>query len=301
MDNRLLSAVEELFVDYEDSSELKDLKEEIAINLQERVSELVDKGMKYEKAVEIALKELGDISEAANSISKQKHKELIGELYFNRKPLDRTHVIGYTVAGVIALFGIITAMIVGFHTGGIKESMSTLMVFILPPGCAFIYLGLTQETISSYAMKPKRALLYSLSGGLILTGFFLSALVIFNGVKWGDLPWNSIVEYKFMLLQANAVSVLGICLVFLLPALTLLCYLLLSEKDRYKPWVREQQLRWTQEYDERFGFSSGALWISAVAVFLLVGMLMKWSIAWIVFLFALAGQLLILRQHGRAK
>lgn len=51
--------VDRLFQGYEDTLELRDFKEEIAINLQERIKELQNRGITSDEAFEMAVAELG--------------------------------------------------------------------------------------------------------------------------------------------------------------------------------------------------------------------------------------------------
>src|SRR5690606_14863046 len=105
--------VDRLFQDYEDTQELRDFKEEIIINLQERIKELESKGLTAEEAFAKATAELGDITAIADQISKQKRKEIIGQMYVGRKvPMDKWHAVGFVVCGGAILFGILAALVV---------------------------------------------------------------------------------------------------------------------------------------------------------------------------------------------
>jgi hypothetical protein len=81
-----------------------------------------------------------------------------------------------------------------------------------------------------------------------------------------------------------------------------LVFLVLTEKDRLKPWAQEQRNEAVKrEYEmfsdpavaARFGLFSGAIWIFAFGFFVLLGFIIGFKFSWIVFLFAIAVQLLI--------
>ena len=120
MDVKVQVYIDRLFRDYEDTPELKDFKEEIAINLQERIKEFKNQSESDEKAFEKAAAELGDITKIADQISRQKRKEVIDQMYVHsRIQVDKKHAVGYAAAGAIALFAIISAFTTYFSTGEI--------------------------------------------------------------------------------------------------------------------------------------------------------------------------------------
>ena len=98
---------------------------------------------------------------------------------------------------------------------------------------------------------------------------------------------------------------LGLCLPFALPALGLLAFLILSEKDRLKPWARERNIREAQYLfaspaaEQRFGLFSAAVWIFAAALFFIGGFTLGFRFSWVVFIIAVGMECLLLALTGQ--
>lgn len=71
--------VDDLFHGYESTAELEDFKEEIIINLKDRVQDLEKAGKSSDEAFAEAVSELGDITAIADDLSREKRKEIIGK------------------------------------------------------------------------------------------------------------------------------------------------------------------------------------------------------------------------------
>jgi hypothetical protein len=99
----------------------------------------------------------------------------------------------------------------------------------------------------------------------------------------------------------NLISALGLLIPFGLPGAALLAFLVLTEKSRFKPWMRERIAQSIETGYERisgpsavrWGLFSGAVWIGATACFLLFGFLGGFTYSWTAFLFALALQMVL--------
>ena len=98
------------------------------------------------------------------------------------------------------------------------------------------------------------------------------------------------------------VPMVSMIIPFILPGIGLLVYLCLSEKDRLKPWAkdfrdktaaREMALWNDPAVATRFGMFSGAIWIFAIGLFLLLGFIISFKFSWLIFIFAVAFQLVI--------
>lgn len=276
--------VEDLFKGYEDSPALRDFKEEIATNLQERMRDLQSKGLNADDSFTKAVAELGDITDIADQISRQKRNEIIERMYIHSKTkVGMKHAIGYAVAGGVGLFGVVVAFITYFTTGQIFHGVSTLIPFLVPSVAGFVFLGLTQETSSNMPMPWLRALIYAIASGVILFGLINSTMMYFMDQR---------------MLQA----VLGTLIPFVIPGLGVLAFLLLTEKPRYKPWVIEEQKAMMAHYAQKYadprraeqrGLLSGALWIFTIAMFIVLGFAVGFKYSWVVFLFAIAIEVLI--------
>lgn len=276
--------VDDLFAQYQDSDDMADFKEEVCGNLQARMDYLEKKGLTQEEAFQKAAAELGDISEIADQISNEKRKEVIGTMYMKtRSYMDKWHVIGYTAAGGLLGLGIILALLAYFSSYNPTALAGSLLVFFIAPVCGFVFLGLTQETATNYPMHWLWALFYTAAVGVILFGLIVFAIVFLSADR-----------------EINAA--LGSLIPFVLPGAVVLCFLLLTEKSRHKPWVVEQETLWAERTKEqfadphtatRFGLYTGALWILAIALFITLGFIIGFRYSWLVFLFVIALQLLI--------
>lgn len=84
--------VEGLFSDIPDSSEKENIKQEIVLNLEEKVQDLVDAGKSEEDAINKSIVEFGDIGEIKNDLmnvpgaktqSKKKKTNYVNNLWFS--------------------------------------------------------------------------------------------------------------------------------------------------------------------------------------------------------------------------
>ena len=287
--------VDSLFKGYEETAALADFKEELLGNLNAKIESLVKKGMDANAAFTRASAELGDVSALADELSLKKRKEVFEEVYMDiRNFMNAKRVAGYVVFGGLALFGIITALIVlfsenwldsGFNMAGVFGSA---MPFLTAAVAGFTWLGLTQETASAYPVSKKRAAWYAAGAGLIVFGLLTIPIILFGGgLNGGGLE------------VLGAISVL---IPFVLPGIGVLVFLGLTEKDRLKPWAkdfrdkavkREMEMWSDPAAAARFGMFSGAIWVFAAGVFILLGFLIGFKFSWLVFIFATAFQLVV--------
>jgi len=310
--------VQSLFSDYEETENLKNFMEEIQSNLDARVASLVRKGLAEQDAFDKACTELGDISVLAKEFSLKKRREVFEEVYMDvRKYMTPRRVAAYVIFGVIAVLGIIIAFISFFVTrvpivtdislfpgwpfdearsvwpfgkgGGILVFTGTLFPFIVAAIAGFTFLGVTQETRTHFPLSRKRAAWYTVAAGLISFGLFVTLLTYFAVV-----PFDS-ASFVNMAWVATLIP-------FVLPGGGILCYLLLTEKKRFKPWaaslhektVKQEMEMWEDPATaSRFGMLSGAIWIFALALFFLLGFLVGFRYSWVIFIFAVGIQLLV--------
>lgn len=284
--------IDSLFSDYEETSALIDFKEELKSFLDERIKALVKSGMDEKDAFEKATNELGDISAVADEISRKKKQEILAEMYMKtRHYMPTWRIVLYILCGTVFGFGVIVAALSGFFTGDINASLGSLLVFGVVPILGFLFLGLTQETAVHEPMDWKRALLYVIAAGVFLFGVIVFIITYFEDSA--GLPY--------------AIATL---IPFILPSSAFGAFLILTEKDRSKPWVkkqREEYIKRSRErfgdpaQEERFGLFSGALWIAAIAVFILLTMLFGLKFSWLAIAAALIGQMLVLGMFTKSK
>jgi uncharacterized membrane protein YbhN (UPF0104 family) len=291
------SYIDSLFSGYEETGTLRDFKEELQSNLDDRVKSLMDKGADEKAAFDKAARELGDISVLADQISLRKKQEIFEDAYMGvRNYLKPLRVGLYVAAGACFIMGIVIALTVYF-TGEDQSAfdafwepnkklvgaLGVLMVFIPLSAAAFTFLGITQETASRYPRPVKRGLWYVLATAALSAGTVLFPLTYFAADRG--------------LMEAVATLI-----PFIIPGLSLLIFLVLTEKDYRKPWAKERfekEARASREMwrdpvtAARFGMASGAIWIFAIGFFLLFGFSMGFHVSWLVFIFAVAVQLLV--------
>jgi hypothetical protein len=201
----------------------------------------------------------------------------------------------YVVFGALALFGIVAGFVTYFATRieldtalNLTSAFGALMPFIVAAVAGFTYLGLTQETASAYPLSKKRATWYTIAAGLIAFGIGAMPVTYFSS--------------KFAGTSFEVLTTIAILIPFVLPGGGIVAFLVLTEKDRLKPWARElhagamkrEMELWSDPATAaRFGMFSGAIWIFAIGLFLLLGFTRGFKFSWLVFIFAVAIQLLV--------
>lgn len=284
--------IDSLFSDYQETLELTDFKEELKSFLDERIKSLIKSGLDEKDAFEKATSELGDISVVADEFSCKKKQEILSEMYLKtRHYMSTCRIILYVLCGAILCFGAIVAALSGFFSGDINASLGSLLIFGVIPILGFLFLGLTQETAVHEAMGWKRAFLYVLSAGVFMFGVIVFIITYFEDSA--GLPY--------------AIATL---IPFILPSLALGTFLVLTEKDRSKPWViqqREKYMKYSFEcfgnpaQEKRFGLFSSALWLAAIAAFILLTILFGLKFSWLAIVAALIGQMLVLATFTKSK
>ncbi|MDR0878201.1 MAG: permease prefix domain 1-containing protein [Treponema sp.] len=289
--------VDSLFSGYEQTDALADFTEELRSNLDDKISNLLKKGMDAQAAFDKATTELGDISALADEISLKKRQEVFEDAYMDIKQyMKPPRVVGYVAFGVTLLFGIIVALIVYFTDGnylpmedflGTAEHLTgvfaSFMPFFVAAVAGFTFLGLTQELADSYPVSKKRAVWYAAAAAVLAFGISIFPVVYFAE-------------------EAGLMPAIATLIPFVLPGGGLLAFLVLTEKSRLKPWAqaryaetikREHELWRDPATADRFGMFSGAIWIFAFAVFMTLGFLIGFKYSWLAFVFATAIQCVV--------
>jgi hypothetical protein len=89
-----------------------------------------------------------------------------------------------------------------------------------------------------------------------------------------------------------------------MPALGIFTFLLLTEKPRSKPWIRQMEEKYGRLCDESFGILCGCLWLTMTGIGVTIGMFVSWWSSLLVIPFACAAQCLLLYftiSHSRNK
>jgi len=292
--------VDSLFEGYEETAALADFKEELLGNLNAKVESLVRKGMDDRTAFARASAELGDVSALADEMSLKKRREVFEEVYMDiRRYMSTGRIAAYVVFGMLALFGKAAGAIAFLSTEGdmnltMTGLFASMMPFMVAAAAAFTFLGVTQETASTYPMGRKRAFWYGLAAALIAFGFFTMPMVFFGSQYPGEF-------FDGLLSQELAVvGTVSMLIPFVLPGIGLLAFLRLTEKNRMKPWARKKAGE-TGETRKRFELFSGAIWIFAIGIFLFAGFMGGWAWSWLVFIFATGFQVLLPAILGKGR
>jgi hypothetical protein len=248
-------------------------------------------------AFDKAAAELGDVSALADEISLKRRREVYEEAYLGiRRYMKAPRVAAWVISGALLLSGLTAAAIayVSLPLAGLGRPeqygglFGTIMVSLCLTVPAFCFLGLTQESASRYPMSKKRAAWYALAAFLLSAGVSLLPLTYFSA---GYTPPG-----------LAAAGALGVLMPFAIPGAALLVFLCLTEKDRSKPWARELRSGALKREMEiwndpatanRFGLFSGAIWIFAAGLFLVLGFTIGFRFSWLAFVFATAFQLLL--------
>jgi hypothetical protein len=312
--------VDSLFEGYEETAALADFKDELLGNLNAKIENLTKKGMDTEAAFAKASAELGDVSALANELSLKKRKEVFEEVYMDtRKYMSTGRVAAYVILGVVAVFGIIAAFVTlfatkstGFNTHrDMTGFFGVIMPFLTAAVMGFTYLGVTQETASTHPVSKKRGAWYATAAGLIAFGLLTMPIIFFGSKFAGEIfaktmgePFEVTIPFSTIAIGnlESLIPIISLMIPFVLPGIGLLVFLILTEKDRLKPWAKEFHTKaveremaiWQDPATAmRFGLFSGAIWIFAVGIFILLGFLVGFKFSWLVFVFTVAIQLLV--------
>lgn len=293
------SYVDSLFNGYEETKNLAEFKEELTSHLNDKIADLVKNGSSENEAFAKASAELGDISAIADEMSLKKKQEVYSEMYMGtRKYLTPKRTLLFVLGGAVIFFGLLISALTWFSTEDSHASLASGMFFVALGTGLLTYMGLTQETASNNPMPWKRAIVYAVSVSLFLFGLlcgvmvYLAIMAELNPADFASHGWEHSLQ------NLGFTSAIGVLLAFVLPSAALFIYMTLTEKDRAKPWVKQMREKEAALFANpatqmRFGLFSGAIWITAIALFVLIGFAASFKISWLVFLFAVAVQLLV--------
>ncbi|MDR1136346.1 MAG: permease prefix domain 1-containing protein [Clostridiales Family XIII bacterium] len=276
--------IDSLFSGYEKTAGLSDFMEELESNLNDRIASLKQKGMGEQEAFDKALAELGDISSLADDLSLKRKQDVFSEMYMKtRNYISPVRMALYVICGALIGFGLITGVAAWLFSSVLDAFLGTALIFCGSGVLVVVFLGLTQETSANEAMSWKRALWYVLSVGALIFGVFVFVNAYFT--KGAGLP----------------VAIASL-IPFFLPGMSLGVFLILTEKDRSKPWVAELRREAVKSAmhpfgspgrEERFGLICGALWIAGIAGFVLLTITVGFKFSWLALVAALVVQLLV--------
>ncbi|WP_368654634.1 permease prefix domain 1-containing protein [Ornithinibacillus sp. 4-3] len=283
--------IDKAFEAYEDTAELHDFKEELLTNLQERVDNLIASGTTRNDAMKKIEIEFADVNKIADEMSLSKKKEVFEYQYMSlRHFISKPRAAIYTILAVLTLFGIIIAFQGFFASNKIEAFIGSLFVFLAIPIAGFVYMALTQETATRNPMRPVRASIYGIATFVLLFGALLVPMLIFGEAK-------------------SLAAAFGVLIPFALPSIGVLSYLIITEADHRKSWVKKvetAEMEWAKEFQNSgnaaaFGIITAAIWVLAIGAFVLLLLLKLWIYSWIPFVLAFALMMFALAFYMKKK
>jgi hypothetical protein len=293
MDDTITNAIDAVFAEYENTAELCEFKDEICLYVTEHIKELLKNGVNEKEAISRALEKLGDVTEAANLVSRKKRNEVIMQAYMRKVPIGIKHAIGYALSALILLAGLMSAGSVWFGGDRPIAVTSSLLPFVLISVSGFVFFGLTQETKKRYPLSWKRSLFYVVSAILLIAGIFVCITSLWEEPFVFRFDYEAHGYESPVLRDAKLADMLaGGVLPFIVPGLALFIFLIVTENDRRKEWVFKQDMNLATQ-NKTFASYSAALWFLALGIFFVIGFAVNWPISLVTFIFAGAGQCLI--------
>ncbi|GLV67530.1 hypothetical protein Bmyc01_61990 [Bacillus mycoides] len=210
LDERIQEYINKQFMDVKGTQQLFDMKEELFINLKERISDMIKEGYTEEDAFKKGIISIGDLSDLVEEMQSYGQDEMKQSI--DSKEAQHMSTKGMIGGILLFLFGIFASSIANYLLGS-QLFWITSCLFTVPGMLLIIYGLLIKETRKRYAMNKTRARRYILAIGTFLYGSCISIIVY-------SLPLELVALVLFM------VSIL-ISLAILLP-------LLLAGRSRLK-------------------------------------------------------------------
>ncbi len=211
LNNKITTYIDNLFSGVGSTHQLFDLKEELAINIKEKTLDFKSRGMDDDQAFKEAVISMGDLGGLVEDMRKLGQDTAKQSVYSTMTA--RISTAGIIIGVLLILFGLfVIAMLHFMGLSGTEVTGSG--IFIVAGGMLFTYSVLTRETTKKYAMNKIRAAFYALSVGLLLFGFFTSAVARY---ATGEIYIS-----------------IGSLMVFFLAGIGLLLFLILTGTDRGK-------------------------------------------------------------------
>lgn len=171
LDERIQEYINKQFMDVKGTQQLFDMKEELFINLKERISEMIKEGYTEEDAFKKGVISIGDLSDLVEEMQlygKDETKQSI-----DSKEAQHTSTKGIISGVLLFLLGIF-AYPIELHLRVTPLFWITFGLFTIPGILLVIYGLLIRETRKRYAMNKSRARYYILAIGIFLYGLCIS-------------------------------------------------------------------------------------------------------------------------------
>lgn len=279
MTDKIHRLLDEAFAGVDTTAEVQDLKEEMRANLSVRVAELVQTGLPADAAAQRAISELGDIRSIVDDT-----RAVTGSAppWATQRVRPRPSYVVRTV--VLATIAAVPLAAIVFAALGdaVPRPWPVISVSVLAViGGVIVGDALRQETTTNYPMPRPRSLGYAVATALVLVAAGCGALA----VREDRLPW----------LIAGGLAIAASIVAF--------TYLGATQTNRHKPWVvrleaQHQEIgdRFTQDpaAAARFGLYTAAIWLIALAAFVVLGFTVGWAWSWLALLAGLVVMMITL-------
>ncbi len=250
-----------LFADIPLTPEAQDLKEEMRANLSARVAEFEADGLSPAKATQKAIAELGDTEELLRTIRPSGDAPAGAAAAFlaNKVRPRPAFVLRVVALGALAVTAatVVTFAATNLLHWGVGVQVALAMVAVAVPCGVIVADSLRQETTASYRLPARRAAGYGIATGLGIAGLAMGLVI-------ADTPselWPLAVGVPLVVASSLVFTLLGV-----------------TQTNRKKAWARELQGRHeaADRFKEdpaaaaRFGMYAGAIWMVAVAAFVVM-------------------------------
>ncbi|MFC0015830.1 MULTISPECIES: permease prefix domain 1-containing protein [Allobacillus] len=173
--------LDQVFKDVGKSQQLFDLKQELRVNMQERIKDYKEQGMDETVAFREAKVSIGDLNGLVEDMRVYGQQETRNRIYSSMTNRIST---GFIVLGImLILFGVMMTISMIFMDLEPVAKSGTSIFVVLGSGL-LVYGILARETRKRYAMSKVRAGLYGISISVILFAVFVG---VTSGLATGQL------------------------------------------------------------------------------------------------------------------
>ncbi|HEX5856612.1 MAG TPA: permease prefix domain 1-containing protein, partial [Microbacterium sp.] len=257
--------LDEAFAGVEMTPDARDLKEEVRANLVSRVAELESEGRPPADAAHRAIAELGDVRDLLDE-SPARPGYPYESLRHRVRPKP-AFVVRIVIAALATAGGLLLAVLGATGVLQVPVGVTILLLGIGSTGVAWLVGdSLSQETTTNYPMPAARA-----------GGFFWATLLMVFGVGVGLVVAAGLLPMWLIVFPVLAVA----------GSIVLYAWLGATQTNRHKAWVRHTQLgidghpvgsRFERdpELAARFGIYSMVIWLTAIAVAVVLYFTVGW-------------------------
>lgn len=182
MESKVKKYIDQLFTGVGETQQLFELKEELTINMKEKITDYQSRGMDEEQAFKEAIVSMGDLSGLVEDMRKLGQESAKQSVYNTME--SRISTSGIIVGVLLIGFGFFTSAMTFFMNDIPRNAAVGSLIFAVAGAIVLTYSILVRETKTKYAMNKIRASLYAVSIGLILFGVFAAAS---SGLATGEM------------------------------------------------------------------------------------------------------------------